>query len=142
MEKAAISVKKIEPYDSAAAEVCPSISTHGDCNSWSSPTWLFSLTYTNNNGGVSQSYIISDSLWNQIINNPNFVIGNYLNTDDLYICTGTYDSTTDALIPASGGCDLTKKSVDSGKTYYFSQVVLIILGLLAFLLVVVLLQVL
>jgi len=89
------------------------------CNSWSSPTGLFSLTYTNNDGFPSQSFVVSESLWNQALTDPNMVFGDYLNTNELYICTGTYDSTTDDLIPASGGCDLTKKSVDSGKTYYF-----------------------
>ena len=89
------------------------------CNSWSSPTGLFSLTYTNNDGFPSQSFIVSESLWNQALTDPNIVFGDYLNTKDLYICTGTYDSTTDMLIPENGGCDLTKKSVNSGETYYF-----------------------
>merc|ERR1712196_35812 len=89
------------------------------CNMWSSPTGLFTLTYTNNMGLPSYSYVVSESLWNQDLTDPNFSYADHLNTKDLYICTGTYDSTTDSLIPANGGCDLTKKSVNSGETYYF-----------------------
>jgi len=90
------------------------------CNSWSSPTGLFSLTYTNNNGNPSVSMVISDSAFSQIITNlDSFDLANTMNTKDLYVCTGTYDSSTDNIIPAYGGCDLSKKSVDRGETYYF-----------------------
>jgi hypothetical protein len=78
------------------------------------------LTYTNNNGGTSTSVVISNSALTQLITNPDsFNLANTINTEDLYICTGTYDSSADDIIAAYGGCDLSKKSVDSGETYYF-----------------------
>jgi hypothetical protein len=104
--------------DPSALTVCVFMGTL--CNFWSSPTGLFSLTYTNNNGGTSTSVVISNSALTQLITNPNsFNLANTINTEDLYICTGTYDSSADDIIAAYGGCDLSKKSVDSGETYYF-----------------------
>ena len=49
----------------------------------------------------------------------NLNIGNYINTQDLYICTGVYVSQSDGFMPTTGDCDLSRKSVKKGETYYF-----------------------
>jgi len=99
------------------ASQCNSLSLY--CNSWSSPTGLFSLTYTNNEGLDSVSYVVSESLWNKYISNPTLNLASYINTEDFYVCTGTYDSTNNMFYGENGGCNLSKKTVDSGQTYYF-----------------------